>query len=152
MSAHMLYIMLSMEALNACHPFCTLDKWIEQARDLGETPRVKDYYEMNARRLVTTWGGDLNDYSCRNWAGLISNYYAMRWSIYIDYLNISLINGSEYNNAKLKEDINAFQQAWPTSKGLHKPFSEGNQPNVMALCREINKEFRKKFETMKAAI
>ncbi len=152
MSAHMLYIMLSMEALNACHPFCTLDKWIEQARDLGETPRVKDYYEMNARRLVTTWGGDLNDYSCRNWAGLISNYYAMRWSIYIDYLNISLINGSEYNNAKLKEDINAFQQAWPTSKGLHKPFSEGNQPNVMALCREINKEFRKKFETIKAAI
>ena len=152
LSAHMLYIMLSMEALNACHPFCTLDKWIEQARDLGETPRVKDYYEMNARRLVTTWGGDLNDYSCRNWAGLISNYYAMRWSIYIDYLNISLINGSEYNNAKLKDDINAFQQAWPTSKGLHKPFSEGSQPNVMALCREINKEFRKKFETIKAAI
>ena len=50
----------------------------------------KDYYEMNARRLVTTWGGDLNDYSCRNWAGLLSGYYMNRWLTYFNYLTATI--------------------------------------------------------------
>ena len=47
-------------------------------------PQLKDYYEKNARNLITTWGGSLNDYASRSWAGLISDYYAKRWEVYIN--------------------------------------------------------------------
>ena len=77
-------LLTDLDMLNAQHPFCTVDKWIDQAREFGQTPEVKDYYEMNARRLITTWGGDLNDYAVRNYSGLIANYHAKRWEIYID--------------------------------------------------------------------
>ena len=62
--------------LNAFHPYCSLDKWIDDARKMGDSPQLKDYYEKNARNLITTWGGSLNDYASRSWAGLISDYYA----------------------------------------------------------------------------
>ena len=39
---------------------------------------------MNARRLITTWGGTLNDYANRSWSGLAGEYYAHRWQMYID--------------------------------------------------------------------
>jgi len=38
---------------------------------------------MNAKRLITTWGGDpVNDYSGRVWSGLIRDYYVSRWQEY----------------------------------------------------------------------
>jgi alpha-N-acetylglucosaminidase len=51
---------------------------------MGDSPQLKDYYEKNARNLITTWGGSLNDYASRSWAGLIRDYYAKRWEMYID--------------------------------------------------------------------
>ena len=141
------YIIISMEALNQCHPFCTMHKWIEQARDLGITPEVKDYYEMNARRLVTTWGGDLNDYSCRNWSGLLDNYYFSRWYCYFNYL-LSLANqGKEYNHAVLQEAIKRIQDSWPEKKGLETPIQH---QDIITICKTINGMFRDKFNNIKA--
>lgn len=141
------YIIISMEALNQCHPFCTMHKWIEQARDLGITPEVKDYYEMNARRLVTTWGGDLNDYSCRNWSGLLDNYYCSRWYCYFNYL-LSLANqGKEYNHAVLQEAIKKIQDSWPEKKGLETPIQH---QDIITVCKTINGMFRDKFNNIKA--
>ncbi len=140
------HIIVSMEYLNACHPFCTMQKWIEQARDLGVAPEVKDYYEMNARRLVTTWGGDLNDYSCRNWAGLLTNYYFERWYSYFSYLIESTRNGTEYNPSELKQVINDFQDSWPGEKGLN---NFDVTSNVVDISKAVNALFRDKFNNIK---
>ena len=142
------HIVLLMEALNQCHPFCTMNKWIEQARDLGVAPEVKDYYEMNARRLVTTWGGDLNDYSCRNWSGLIGNYYFERWYCYFNYLITLAAQGKEYNHAELQEAIKKIQESWPLKKGLEQPIQQGN--DVLTVCKVVNETFRAKFNEIKA--
>ena len=142
------HIVLLMEALNQCHPFCTMHKWIEQARDLGVAPEVKDYYEMNSRRLVTTWGGDLNDYSCRNWSGLIGNYYFERWYCYFNYLITLAAQGKEYNYAELQEAIKKIQESWPLQKGLEQPIQQGN--DVLTVCKVVNETFRTKFNEIKA--
>ena len=142
------YIVLAMESLNSCHPFCTMHKWIEQARDLGIATEVKDYYEMNARRLVTTWGGDLNDYSCRNWAGLLSNYYFERWFYYFNYMIESVKNGTLYDNAQLQESIGLIQDKWIEKKALEKVSPD---ENVLTVCRTVNAMFRDKFSMIKSS-
>ena len=43
-----------------------LGKWIEDARSLGIDEASKNYYEENARTIVSTWGDkdqSLNDYA-----------------------------------------------------------------------------------------
>jgi len=141
-------LLVSLESLNSCHPFCTMHKWIEQARDLGIAPEVKDFYEMNARRLVTTWGGDLNDYSCRNWAGLVFFYYSQRWFTYFDYLVDCAKNGKEYNHAELQQSIKNLQDSWPEKKGLQWVIDECN---VMKTCKAINAIYREKFNEIKTS-
>lgn len=144
------YIILYMDGVNSEHPFCTMDKWIEQARDLGIAPEVKDYYEMNARRLVTTWGGDLNDYSCRNWAGLIGSYYFNRWLAYFNYLIATTEQHGTYDHAVLKQEIATIQDAWPTQKGSTAlNFTKG--PDVLTTCKAINAIFRQEFNNIKTA-
>ena len=140
-------IVLSLEKLNSEHPFCTMDKWIEQARDLGVAPDVKDYYEMNARRLVTTWGGDLNDYSCRNWSGLMGSYYFQRWYAYYNYLLELNSRRGDYDHKVLQQMIEPIQNSWPTQMGTTSlPFIQGN--GVLATCRVINEMFREEFNAI----
>lgn len=140
-------IVLSLEKLNSEHPFCTMDKWIEQARDLGVAPDVKDYYEMNARRLVTTWGGDLNDYSCRNWSGLMGSYYFQRWYAYYNYLLELNSRHGDYDHKVLQQMIEPIQNSWPTQMGTTSlSFTQGN--GVLATCRVINEMFREEFNAI----
>lgn len=141
---NMAYIVLYMDGLNSEHPFCTMDKWIEQARDLGITPEVKDYYEMNARRLVTTWGGDLNDYSSRNWAGLLGSYYFNRWLSYYNYLIEITELHSNYDHSILQQSIATIQDNWPTQQGTTALlFAKGT--DVLTTCKHINDLFREEF-------
>ena len=132
--ANMRVLLDDMDRLNAAHPFCTLNKWIEQARDLGVDPGVKDYYEMNARRLITTWGGDLNDYACRNWSGLISDYYVPRWEAYLKQMERAIDTGAPFDEAAMNKEINAIQEAWPLQTGF-----TTTQPaiDVLTLCRQL---------------
>ncbi|GAC22286.1 alpha-N-acetylglucosaminidase [Paraglaciecola arctica BSs20135] len=78
-------VMHTMDKLLAEHPNHQLVTWVDYARTWGSTTAEKDYYESNAKRLLTTWGGDpVNDYAGRVWSGLIGNYYAPRWQSYHD--------------------------------------------------------------------
>lgn len=79
-------ILIDVDALVSCHPTFSLKHWIESARVFGKDAAEKDYYEKNARTILTVWGGGpaLTDYARRGWSGLISNYYAPRWNNFID--------------------------------------------------------------------
>jgi hypothetical protein len=56
-----------------------LGPWIRDARAWGTTPAEADYYEANARRIITEWGAGLRDYAHREWNGLVRDYYYPRW-------------------------------------------------------------------------
>jgi len=105
-------LMVDLDQLNNHHPQASLNTWLQQARDLGSTPQVKDHYEMNARRLITTWGGSLNDYACRNWSGLIDAYYRHRWMFYIQEMYGAMYWGRPFNEDDVREQIDTFQQEW----------------------------------------
>ena len=114
--SNLLFELLSdLDNLNSHHPHATLDHWLQQARDLGKSPTVKDYYEMNARRLITTWGGHLNDYACRNWNGLMWDYYAKRWENYIREMTVAVISNKDFDEASFRATTDKFQEKWVTS-------------------------------------
>ena len=111
-----LYEILSdLDNLNSHHQHATLNHWLQQARDLGTASKVKDYYEMNARRLITTWGGSLNDYACRNWNGLMWDYYAKRWENYIREVTVAVFAGKDFDEAAYRAVTDKFQEKWVTS-------------------------------------
>ncbi len=107
-------ILLTMDRLLASHPDRSLKKWLDYARGWGDTIEEKNYYESNARRLLTTWGGEpVNDYSCRVWSGLISHYYVRRWQEFYK---------AKRNSAPF--DLNRWEEHWITTPGFpaEKPY------------------------------
>lgn len=68
-----------LDALLSGHPLHRLERWLTQARAHGTTPAEADYYERSARRIITTWGPGVEDYSARLWSGLVRDYYAPRY-------------------------------------------------------------------------
>ena len=77
-------LMMVLDKLLATHPNHNLENWVNLARDFGNTEEEKLYYESNAKRLNTTWGGGVNEYAARTWSGLVGGYYAQRWQRWLD--------------------------------------------------------------------
>ena len=106
-------LMLKLDRILATHPNHKLENWVNLARDFGDTKSEKRYYESNAKRLITTWGGGVNEYSARTWNGLIGTYYAQRWQLWLNA-----------KKDKEKFDIKTWEENWIQSewKNNSKPF------------------------------
>ena len=143
--SNLLYELLSdLDNLNSHHPHATLDQWLQQARDLGRSPEVKDYYEMNARRLITTWGGHLNDYACRNWNGLMWDYYAKRWENYLREVTVAVFSGKDFDEAAFKDKTDKFQQKWVTS--TEEPITGIVDQDILTHCRTLREKYRPQLD------
>lgn len=119
------------DSLLATLPDFRLGRWLEQARACGDTPDEKDYYERNARTLITTWGnrdaadgGRLHDYAHREWQGLLCDFYRPRWKAWFD--------------ARLKAwpavpliDYYPMEEAWIDSRRSYTASPEGDAIGVV---------------------
>ncbi len=94
-------ILITMDRLLASHPTWKLENWVNYAEKWGNTPEEKAYYQSNAKRLITTWGGHINEYPARTWSGLIRDYYVPRWKLYYQ---------SKWNNSKF--DLLKWEEQW----------------------------------------
>ena len=142
-----LYEILSdLDNLNSHHPHATLDNWLQQARDLAKSPQVKDYYEMNARRLITTWGGSLNDYACRNWNGLMWDYYAKRWENYLRELSVAVFSGKDFDEGHFRAITDKFQEKWVTS--TEEVIKGTSEQDILTHCRHLREKYRQSLDNM----
>ncbi|MBE6951129.1 MAG: hypothetical protein E7451_07310 [Ruminococcaceae bacterium] len=114
-AAVFLEIIDQMETVTATSEYFLLGRWVEQAKALGKNADdfTRELYEFNAKALVTTWGsynqaesGGLKDYSNRQWAGLIGDFYKPRWERWIT-ARINELKGQSYESS-----INWFQWEW----------------------------------------
>jgi alpha-N-acetylglucosaminidase len=95
------------------HPAFMLGPWIEAARDWGTTKEEKDYYERQARTILTIWGGPvLNDYANRMWGGLVKDYYAKRWNLFFEAVIQAVKEGKEFDEKAFGEELSQFEHAW----------------------------------------
>jgi len=92
------------------HPTDRLDRWVRWARSHSKDKTLQDYYEANAKRIVTTWGGSLDDYACRIWSGLIRDYYIPRYEMRF-----------EQRRSGKPIGIKAWEQKWVATPGISRP-------------------------------
>ncbi|WP_053374983.1 alpha-N-acetylglucosaminidase [Paenibacillus sp. FJAT-27812] len=109
-----------------------LGRWIADARELGRSEEDKNLFEFNARTLITVWGPEqsqlsLHDYSHREWAGLIADFYYPRWTMYIESLK------HEINDNKEIEPIDWYEweYQWTQSTHTFHVISTGNLDEIM---------------------
>lgn len=83
--------------LSSNHNFL-LGTWLERARSIAIDEKEAQLYDMNARNQVTLWGpsGEILDYASKEWGGLIEDYYAQRWSLFVQILVECLDSGQPF--------------------------------------------------------
>ena len=108
-------LLADLDALCAYNDRCTLSKWIDDARSYASDKAEADYYEHNARNIISTWGGKLNDYANRGWAGMFKGYYAGRWDMYFDEAMTAVAEGRDFNQTEFDKKAAKYEANWVES-------------------------------------
>ena len=107
----MIDVMSDIDTLLSTHFSFLLGNWIESAKAMGATIAEKNYYEADAKRIITTWGekgGGLNEYANRSWAGLMKTYYAERWKLFIKDVITAAKNNQVFDEKLFLKEVTDF--------------------------------------------
>lgn len=110
-----------LDRLLATIPDFSLQRWNESARKFGSTPEEQDFYEHNARMLISAWGGggSLADYANRTLAGMVSSYYKYRWEIFIRFLKDALVRHTAFDTDTYKRELVVLEYQWADPRITH---------------------------------
>ena len=140
-------ILDDMDPLLATESAFLVGRWIKDARAIGTTEADKDYFESNARNLITTWGEEdalLNEYGSRGWAGLTATYYAYRWKEFFKAVNASIEAGTPLDEKAYHDSICVYEGKWWRERlGTFnaEPVGDG-----IALAKDIAEKYRNTLE------
>lgn len=132
-----------MDRLLATRKDFMLGPWVSSARQWGETPAEKALYEMNAKDLITLWGdakSPLNEYACRQWSGLLNDFYKPRWQLFFARARQSLNQQSDFNASLFKEEVSSWEWKWVNQHKEYPTKAIGNPVNV---ALEMYQKYRK---------
>jgi len=135
-SIQYLELLDDMDKLLATRKDFLLGKWIADARRCGTTDTEKALYERNARNLITLWGdanNPLHEYSCRQWSGLMIDFYKVRWQKFFAALSSSLEKGKAMNVEVFETEISQWEWKWVNTQKDFPTRSTGNSIRVAAL-------------------
>lgn len=133
--ARFLELARDVDALLATRHEFLLGDWISSARSWGKDAAEKDYYEHNAREIITTWhkaGGGLTDYSNRQWNGMIGTYYVPRWEEFFRRVDKSLTSGEAFDAKAYAQWVTAFEDGWAKRTGDQFPSVESGDAAATA--------------------
>ena len=137
-AARMLELIDDMDRLTGTQSFFLAGKWIADARSWGANPAESDYFERNARNIITTWSDadmTLNDYAGREWNGQLATYSRPRWESFFDAASSGLASGdAEWYGRWLKE-VKAFERAW--GEELPGEFAEEPSGDPLTIVHEL---------------
>jgi alpha-N-acetylglucosaminidase len=105
------------DKLLTTNEYFLLGRWLSYVPAWSSSPDDLARIEYDAHSILTTWGDrtasdQLHEYGNRDWAGLISSYYAPRWKMYFDSLDNALTSDKQPKPI----DWYAFGDQWNRSK------------------------------------
>ena len=159
-SKHFIQLLMAQDQLLGTRREFRVGNRISQARQCGYSQEEKDLYEWNARVQVTTWGnrycadtGGLRDYAHKEWQGMLSDFYAVRWKTYFRLLSEQMeamtnpapemLGTGQHSNKTADElfqmalpqevtvDWYAIEEPWTLSRDTYSPEPQGD-PVAMA--------------------
>ena len=123
-----------------------LGKWINEARACGTNENEKNLYELNARNLITLRGdkeSELSEYSNRQWAGLIKDYYTPRWVAYFSYMRDKITNGARMETDDFEKHIKNWEWQWVNSND--QKYSDKPIGDPIKISNQLFKKYQSKF-------
>jgi len=137
-------ILEDIDRLVSCHQVFSLKKWITNARDMGHDAASKDYYEMNARSLISIWGDSysLSDYANRSWAGLTKHYYYVRWDRFINEVIKAAEGKTSFDEEAFFNQSRMFENEWVNPNNKIN-FNEGG--DGIKLARKLYNKYAKEI-------
>lgn len=135
-----------MEVLTGTNEHFLLGKWLKEAQIWGDTQEEKDFYNWNARTIITIWqpyeSGSLRDYSGKQWNGLLSGYYLPRWELFINTLKDCIQNNRVYDPLAFDKKVRNMDFRWTHSKNTYPTKPEGD---IIEEASRIWKEYESIF-------
>ncbi|KAF1327978.1 Alpha-n-acetylglucosaminidase, partial [Globisporangium splendens] len=138
-----LQTIVDMDEILATNNNFLLGNWIADARALGAgDAAVQDYYEYEARNLVTRWGDNNNntvhDYAGKEWAGLVKGYYLARWRIWLTEVCQSYAEGRATNDDVVFKARESFELKWQLN---HDPYPTQTRGDTIAISKRLYYEY-----------
>jgi alpha-N-acetylglucosaminidase len=139
-----LQIISDLDSLLGTRKDFLLGTWISDARRFGNSPEEKALYEQNARDLITLWGdvnSPLHEYSCRQWSGLLKDFYKIRWEKFFEMTSHSLESGQEFDPVAFGKYISNWEWQWVKKRMDYPVKPMGNSiDESIRLYRKYKKE------------
>ncbi|MDB4303757.1 alpha-N-acetylglucosaminidase C-terminal domain-containing protein, partial [Desulfosarcina sp.] len=135
-----------LEAVTGTNENFMLGKWLEDAKSWGTNPEEKEYYEWNARTIITIWqpweDGGLRDYAGKAWNGLFSGYYKPRWQLLVNMLEESLKENKEFDAGTYDKAVRKIDFKWTHSNELYPAQPTGD---IIEVAKIMDTEYQKYF-------
>jgi alpha-N-acetylglucosaminidase len=135
----------TLDELLASQDYFLVGKWIADARNWGADDAESDYFESNARNLLTSWGDRgnlLTDYADRSWAGLVKTYYKPRWEMFFDAVDEAMAAGEKLEGERFDTLLEAMKDHeynwWHERPGSFPATPQGNPIELVKKVIEQN--------------
>jgi len=149
-SDEFLQIITDMDSLLGTRKDFLLGTWISDEESFGNTASEKALYERNARDLITLWGdanSPLHEYSCRQWSGLLDDFYRARWQMFFEMTSDSLHAGKAFSSDAFEKYIRQWEWAWVNKRTDYPLEPVGNSiDQSMRLYTKYKGEIRAAYE------
>ena len=135
-----------MDRLLATRKDFLLGTWVADARRWGITEKEKALYEMNAKDLITLWGDKdcpLNEYACRQWSGLLNDFYKPRWQQFFVKAEKALRNNQQLDMSLFSSQIKTWEWQWVNKRKDYPVVSSGNP---VIVSKKLYKKYRALIE------
>lgn len=114
-STNMITLINDLDKLVGTQRSLLLGKWLQDAEKFGRNKNEKYYLRRDARNILTTWGGQgqsLNDYANRSWSGLLSDYYAFRWKMFMHRIITAVREKIPFDEKEFHTEVTTFEWQW----------------------------------------
>jgi alpha-N-acetylglucosaminidase len=135
-----------MDQLLATRKDFMMGPWVAAARKWGKNEKEKALYEMNAKDLVTLWGdanSPLHEYACRQWSGLMNDFYKPRWQQFFLAVTNAMKQQKEIDMPAFQQEIAQWEWKWVNT---YKSYPAAPTGSTLETAGLLHKKYRKRIE------
>lgn len=141
-----LELVTDLDRLLATRKEFMLGPWVAAARSQGATQQEKALYEFNAKDLITLWGDKdcpLNEYACRQWSGLLNDFYKPRWKQFFTAAINAIDKSESFDMDQFTERIKEWEWNWVKQRKDYAVATTGDPvQTVLGLHRKYRARIR----------